>query len=65
MLAAGGNIAVVFSGAFPATFMGHTVINGDLSDLRHLDDRNVVVGLSPKGHKAKREGVKLGFVVAT
>jgi hypothetical protein len=31
----------------------------------HLDDRNVVVGLSPKGAKAKREGVKLGFVVAT
>ena len=65
VLAAGGNIAVVFSGAFPDTFMGHTVINGDLSDLRHLDARNVVVGLSPKGNKAKREGVKLGFVVAT
>jgi hypothetical protein len=65
VLAAGGNIAVVFSGAFPSTFMGHTVVNGDLSDLRHLDDRNVVVGLSPKGAKAKREGVKLGFVVAT
>ena len=65
VLAAGGNIAVVFSGAFPDTFMGHTVINGDLSDLRHLDARNVVVGLSPKGAKAKREGVKLGFVVAT
>ena len=65
VLAAGGNIAVVFSGAFPDTFMGHTVVNGDLSDLRHLDDRNVVVGLSPKGNKAKRDGVKLGFVVAT
>ena len=65
VLAAGGNIAVVFSGAFPATFMGYPVINGDLSDLRHLDARNVVVGLSPKGNKAKREGVRLGFVVAT
>ena len=65
MLAAGGNIAVVFSGAFPAHLMGHTVVNGDESDLRHLDDRNVIVGLSPKGHKAKREGVKLGFVIAT
>ena len=65
VLAAGGNIAVVFSGAFPATFMGYPVINGDLSDLRHLDDHNVVVGLSPKGNKAKREGVKLGFVIAT
>ena len=65
VLTAGGNIAVVFSGAFPSTFMGHTVVNGDLSDLRHLDDHNVVVGLSPKGAKAKREGVKLGFVIAT
>ena len=65
VLAAGGNIAVVFSGAFPAAFMGYPVINGDLSDLRHLDARNVVVGLSPKGNKAKRDGVKLGFVVAT
>lgn len=65
VLAAGGNIAVVFSGAFPAAFMGYPVIDGDKSDLRHLDARNVVVGLSPKGNKAKRDGVKLGFVVAT
>lgn len=63
VLAAGGNVAVVFSGEFPDTFMGRAVINGDLSDLRHLDPRNVVVALSPKGRKAKREGVALGFVV--
>ena len=65
VLAAGGNVAVCFAGAFPETFMGHRVIDGDKSDLRHLDDRNVVVGLSPKGTKAKRDGVALGFVVAT
>ena len=63
VLAAGGNVAVVFSGAFPATYFGRPVINGDEHDLRHLDPRNVVVALSPKGAKAKREGVKLGFVV--
>ena len=63
VLAAGGNVAVCFKGAFPTTWFGHAVVDGDLSDLRHLDPRNVVVALSPKGAKAKREGVKLGFVV--
>ena len=63
VLAAGGSVAVCFSGAFPATWRGHDVVDGDLSDLRHLDPRGVVVALSPKGAKAKREGVKLGFVV--
>jgi hypothetical protein len=66
VLAAGGNVAVVFSGAFPQTYFGRPVINGDEHDLRHLDRRDaVVVGLSPKGRKAKRDGVKLGFVIAT
>lgn len=63
VLAAGGNVAVCFFGPFPSTYFGHRVIDGDLSDLRHLDPHNVVVGLSPKGRKAKRDGVKLGFVV--
>ena len=63
VLAAGGNVAVCFKGAFPTTYFGRPVINGDEHDLRHLDARNVVVGLSPKGAKAKRDGVKLGFVV--
>ena len=39
VLAAGGNIAVVFSRAFPATFMGHTVVNGyPVPIQRHFDD---------------------------
>jgi hypothetical protein len=65
VLAAGGNVAVCFSGPFPQTYFGRPVIDGDLSDLRHLDARNVIVGLSPKGAKAKREGVALGFVIKT
>lgn len=66
VLAAGGNVAVVFSGAFPQTFFGRDVINGDEHDLRHLDRKGgVVVALSPKGRKAKRDGVRLGFVIAT
>jgi hypothetical protein len=70
VLAAGGNVAVCFyTGskkapiAFPATWFGFPVVDGDLSDLRHLDPRGVVVGLSPKGAKAKRDGRALGFVV--
>lgn len=61
VLAAGGNVAVVFAGDFPTTWHGFQVIDGDLSDLRHLDPRGVVVGLSPKGMKAKKDSS--GFVV--
>ena len=63
VLAAGGNVAVCFKGAFPTTWFGAPVVDGDLSDLRHLDPKGVVVALSPKGAKAKRDGVRLGFVV--
>jgi hypothetical protein len=52
-LSRGHNVAVIFAGAFPATWNGFRVIDGDQHDLRHLDPRNVVVGLSPKGAKAK------------
>jgi hypothetical protein len=66
VLEAGGNVAVVFAGAMPATYLGHVVINGDEHDLRHLDNRTAtrgacVVGLSPKGLKAKHD--TSGFVV--
>ena len=61
VLAAGGNVAVVFAGAFPAEYLGFPVIDGDRHDLRHLDGRGVVVALSPKGRKAKAD--KSGFVV--
>ena len=61
ILAAGGNVAVVFGNGLPDVWNGYRVINGDLHDLRHLDPRGVVVGLSPKGNKAKRD--QSGFVV--
>lgn len=60
MLAAGGTVAVVFE-TKPAEWHGFPVIEGDKHDLRHLDPRGVVVGLSPKGLKAKRD--TSGFVV--
>ena len=59
----GGNVAVVFRKALPATFTidGETrpVINGDESDLRFLDDSGVIVGLKAKG-KARKD--TSGFV---
>lgn len=64
LLSKGVNVAVVFAGGLPETWNGFTVIDGDLHDLRHLDPRGprgFVIGLAPKGHKAKKD--KSGFVV--
>lgn len=61
ILAAGGNVSVVFAGKRPATWFGYPVIDGDKHDLRHLDPKGCVVGLTPKGNKAKRD--TSGFVV--
>jgi len=60
VLAAGGNVAVVFRNSLPSEYMGKKVIDGDLSDLRFKDELNVIVGLTEKG-KAKKD--KSGFVV--
>lgn len=63
----GRNVAVVFGEGLPREWRGHSVIDGDLHDLRHLDpicpkgERGVIVGLSPKGLTAKRD--TSGFVV--
>ena len=53
------NVAVVFD-SIPEKYKGFTVINGDETDLRFLDDKNVIVGLTAKG-KAKKDNS--GFVV--
>jgi len=55
-----GNAAVVFE-TVPMTWQGLTVIDGDKHDLRHLDPNGVIVGLTPKGRKAKRD--TSGFVI--
>ena len=39
VLRAGGNVAVVFAGEKPSTFLGYPVIDGDKHDLRHLDSK--------------------------
>lgn len=61
ILVAGHNVAVVFAGEMPQTYLGAMVVDGDTHDLRHLDPRGVVIGLTPKGNKAKRD--RSGFVV--
>ena len=55
------NVAVVFGDGQPETFMGYPVIDGTEHDLRHLDPQPVIVGLDPKGSKAKND--TSGFVV--
>jgi len=59
-LPADANIAVVFRGKLPETFMGRPVINGDETDVRFLDPKGVIVGLKAKG-RAKKD--RSGFVV--
>lgn len=56
---AGMNVAAVFK-SLPETYIGRPVINGDETDLRFLDPKNVIVGLKAKG-KAKKDTT--GFVV--
>lgn len=62
VIAAGGNVAAVFN-RLPNTWGGVRVIDGDAHDLRCTDPRGVVVGLTPKGRKAKRD--KSGFIICT
>lgn len=59
ILSMGGNVAVVFD-KLPDTWNGYPVVNGDESDLRFLDSKNVVVGLTAKG-KGKKDSS--GFVI--
>ena len=55
----GVNVAMVFKDV-PDTYLGHKVINGDETDLRFLDEKGVIVGLTAKGD-AKKD--KSGFVI--
>jgi hypothetical protein len=58
----GMRMAVVFrkESSIPTMFKGIKVVSGDNSDVRHLDDQGVIVGLYAKG-AAKRDNT--GFVV--
>lgn len=60
VLRMGGNVAVVFNGAFPSVWNGYPVVSGDENDLRFLDPKGCVIALKAKG-KAKKD--VSGFVV--
>ena len=64
-LSEGFNVAVVFNGTMPRKYKGHRVIDGTAHDVRFLDGkRRVIVGLCPKGNRARR-AAKIGnpFIV--
>lgn len=51
------NVAVVFKKELPLTYQGFTVVNGDQSDERFLEDKGVIIGLkykTPKGVKYEK-----------
>jgi len=60
MFASGGSIAAVFRDSLPKLWKGRTVVDGDETDLRFKDPKNVVVGLVEKGLAKKDE---TGFVI--
>lgn len=63
-MAKGMRIAAVFrtQAAIPDTFLGLKCVDGDNSDIRHIDPQGVIVALYAKG-KARRDNS--GFVVDT
>jgi len=72
VLQQGYNVAVPFrvkrGQPLPNTFLGKRVIDGDLHDLRFLDDRNVIVGLRykyilSKGNAHLNKLMNNGFVI--
>lgn len=56
----GINVAAVFSGELPKTYLGAPVLDGDKSDLIMLYNKGAVLGLKAKG-QAKKD--KSGFVI--
>ena len=60
ILKRGGNISAVFrSKKLPKKFLNYKVFNGDKSDLRFNDPKNIIVGLYAKGRALKDQ---TGFV---
>lgn len=56
----GINVAAVFSGDLPKTYLGAPVVDGDKSDLEMLYNKGAVLGLKAKG-RAKKD--TSGFVI--
>jgi hypothetical protein len=56
----GANVAVVFKGGLPATYLNRAVVDGDASDIVMLENRSTILGLKAKGDAKKDNS---GFVV--
>lgn len=57
----GRNVAVVFADKLPDVYLGLPVVDGDETDYRPADPKNVIVGLKVKGSKGKSDAT--GFAV--
>lgn len=68
LLKRGFNVAMVMT-KLVSTYKGFQVVNGDETDLRFLDEKNVVVGLKYKNLTGKgannKLGIESGFVIDT
>lgn len=59
----GHRVAVVFEKRLPKTYMGIKVVNADETDLRYLDESNVICGLIHKKTRKKIEYEKQSFII--
>lgn len=58
------NVAVVFKNTVPLTYKGYTVIDGDQSDERFLNEKGIIIGLKYKQPRfSKQKYEKNKFVV--
>jgi hypothetical protein len=60
ILKKGYNVAMVFK-KLPENYAGYKVVNGDDTDLRFLDEQNVIVGLKYKNQTGKGADNKVAF----
>ncbi len=64
VLDSGVNVAVVFNGKVPSTYIDVKVIDGDKHDRRFEDDKGRIIGLKLKGtNKVKELAIQSGFAV--
>jgi hypothetical protein len=62
-LRTGTRVAVVFE-ELPTVFWGREVIDGDLYDMRYIDEPSVIVGLKYKNVRNKLDLEKSSFVIS-
>ena len=64
VLDSGVNVAVVFNGKVPDSYINVKVIDGDKHDRRFEDDKGRIIGLKLKGtNKVKALAIQSGFAV--